>query len=61
MPAIFFVKMMISSIHPEIKIAKTRDGRRINMTILFSAIPKDILIYLDQMFIELSKHVELKT
>ena len=40
---------------------KTRDGRWINMTILFSAIPKDILIYLDQMNIYLFKPVELKT
>ena len=31
------------------------------MTILFSAIPKDILIYLDQMNIDLFKPAELKT
>ena len=31
------------------------------MTILFSAIPKDILIYLDQMNIDLFKHVVIRT
>ena len=33
---------------------------RYPIIILFSATPKDILIYLDQMNIDLIKHVELK-